>query len=286
MKLPWQKRTITAETVNAAIAQLAYSCKVYSISETGPTRSSNEDSIISFFPGYNQHTVFAMVADGMGGHNAGEVASKMACDVAKNFIAAHYPQANAKAMMEEMIQEMHTHIRRAADRETGLQGMGTTATALFIRGGNLYYSHVGDSRLYRYADHEMIQLTRDHTLVNEMIKDGKLTPEQAEHHDMKHVLMQALGTVDKIEPEVSDKNSFVRKGEYYILCSDGIHDALPEAEMKSLLSMQQPALAVEAIKAICYQRKARDNFSLIIVEITEGQPVESNGATREQNIME
>lgn len=288
MKLPWQKKSVLTEvnTTTATPSQPGYSCKVYSLSETGPTRSSNEDSIISFFPGYNQHTLFAMVADGMGGHNAGEVASSMACNTAKDYMLTHYLQSDAKAMMEEMMQEMHINIRRAAERDLGYQGMGTTGTALFIREGNLYYSHVGDSRLYQYANHEMVQLTRDHTLVNEMIKDGKLSKEQAEHHEMKHVLLQALGTVDKIEPEVSAANTVVHKGEYYVLCSDGIHDALSEGDLKGLLSMQQPALAVEAIKALCYQRKAKDNFSLIIVEITDEQPVTGNGATREQTIME
>lgn len=289
MKLPWQKKSaqpVAASNHAAIFSPQGYSCKVYSLSETGPTRNSNEDSIISFFPAYNQHILFAMVADGMGGHNAGEVASSMACTVAKEYISNHYQQQDATGMMEKMMQEMHTRIRQAAESDSGYRGMGTTATALFIRDGFLYFSHIGDSRLYRYANHEMMQLTTDHTFVNEMIKEGKLTKEQAEHHDMKHVLMQALGTVDSIEPQVSDKNSVAHKGEYYILCSDGIHDAVPEADLKNLLSMQQPSLAIEAIISLCYQRKARDNFSLILVEIADEQPLAGNGTTREQTILE
>jgi protein phosphatase len=288
MKFPWQKKSapIVTAGINNDAPQTGYSCKVYSLSETGPTRSSNEDSIISFFPGYNQQTVFAMVADGMGGHNAGEVASNMACTTAKEFILTHYLQSDANAMMEEMMQEMHTHIRKAADHDAGYQGMGTTATAVFIRDGYLYYSHVGDSRLYQFRENEMIQVTTDHTFVNEMIKEGKLSKEQAEHHEMKHVLMQALGTVDSIRPEVSVTASAVHKGEYYLLCSDGVHDAITFTELKNFMAMGQPALAMETIKAICYQRKAKDNFSLILVEITDEQPAATNGATREQTIME
>lgn len=288
MKFPWQKKSapIIADGISNHLPLQGYSCKVYSLSETGPTRDSNEDSIISFFPGDSQQTVFAMVADGMGGHNAGEVASSMACNSAKEFVLTHYLQSDANAMMEEMMQEIHTNIRKASDHDSGYQGMGTTATAIFIRDSYMYYSHVGDSRLYKYANSEMVQLTTDHTFVNAMIKEGKITPEQGEHHEMKHVLMQALGTVDKIEPEVSSTTSAVHTGEYYILCSDGVHDAISETELKSFLSMQQPSLAMETIKALCYQRKARDNFSLIIVEITDQQPVATNGATREQNSME
>jgi PPM family protein phosphatase len=288
MKFPWQKKAAHLVTagINNPIPQAGYSCNVYSLSETGPTRSSNEDSIVSFFPGYNQQTVFAMVADGMGGHNAGEVASSMACSTAKEFIGTHYLQSDANRMMEEMMQEMHLNIRRAADRDQGYQGMGTTGTALFIRDGYLYYSHVGDSRLYQFRENEMIRVTTDHTFVNDMIKEGKLTMEQAEHHEMKHVLMQALGTVDKINPEVSAAPSVVHKGDYYILCSDGVHDAIAQSELKDFMAMRQPALAIETIKALCYQRKAKDNFSLILVEITDEQPAVANGATREQTIME
>ncbi|MEJ0104703.1 MAG: protein phosphatase 2C domain-containing protein [Bacteroidota bacterium] len=289
MKFPWQKKSVPDNPVavnsNAPGNSYTYSCKVYGLSETGPTRGSNEDSVLFFYPGYNQQTLFALVADGMGGHNAGEVASNMACGSAKEFILTHYLQTDVKKMLEEMIQQMHQHIRTAAEENPAYNGMGTTATSVFIRDGYIYYVHVGDSRLYHFANNVLSQLSTDQTLVNDMVKDGKLTKEEAEHHDMKHVLMQALGTVENIKPEVSPAGSVIHKGEYYFLCSDGIHDAMSEEELQSLLSMKEPAFIMESIKALCYRRQARDNFSALLVEITEEQPAVNSVITREQNVM-
>jgi len=287
MKFPWQKKSVPDNPVvtNSNAPGNSYSCKVYSLSETGPTRSSNEDSVLFFYPGHNQQTLFAIVADGMGGHNAGEVASNMACGSAKEFILTHYLQTDVKKMLGEMIQQAHRHIRIAADENPAYQGMGTTATSVFIRDGSIHYVHVGDSRLYHFANNVLSRLSTDQTLVNEMIKDGKLTKEEAEHHEMKHVLMQALGTVENIAPEVSSTGSVIHRGEYYFLCSDGIHDAMSEQELQSLLSMKEPGFVMESIKALCYRRQARDNFSAILVEITDEQPAVNSMTTREQNVM-
>jgi serine/threonine protein phosphatase PrpC len=246
-----------------------YSCQVYSISETGPVRSSNEDSILFFYPGNNPQTLFALVADGMGGHNAGEVASKIACQSAKEFMLTHYLRADVKEVLAEMVKLLHRHIRVSAEENAAYHDMGTTATALFIRDGFMYYAHVGDSRLYYYANKELSQLTTDHTLVNQMIQEGKLTRQEAEYHPMKHVLMRALGIAEGVLPEISATASSIHKGEYYFLCSDGLVDAIPEQELKNLLSAQEPGFVMERIKAWCYRHHASDNFSAILVEITD-----------------
>jgi serine/threonine protein phosphatase PrpC len=270
MKFPWQKNGVPGDpAANSSNAPRGgYSCQVYSLSETGPARRSNEDSILFFFPRNNSQTLFALVADGMGGHNAGEVASHIACQSARGFILTHYLQADMKAVLEEMVQQMHKHIRVSAEGNAAYYGMGTTATALFIRDGYMYYAHVGDSRLYHYANNELSRLTTDHTLVNQLIKDGKLTEQEAEYHHMKHVLMQALGSADDIVPEISATASAIHKGEYYLLCTDGLYGAMPEQELKNLLAARNPGLVMESIKAWCYRYHASDNFSAILVEIT------------------
>lgn len=275
--------TMPATRLHTVIDNSGYSCKAFTISETGPTRSGNEDSIITVNPTGDAQTLFAMVADGMGGHNAGEVASSMACEVAGNFIRKQYQLADSRSMLEILVQQMHRGIRDAAAADNRLSGMGTTAVMLFIKEQQLHFAHVGDSRLYQYRNKELVQLTHDHTLVNQMVAEGKITAAEAQHHDMKNVLLQALGTVAQVTPELSEAVS-IQQGDRFFLCSDGIYDALTPADIGQLLAIQQPQLIMECINALCYQRHARDNFSAILVEVTAPDQVSDNPPTREQNI--
>ncbi|MBX3239516.1 MAG: serine/threonine-protein phosphatase [Chitinophagaceae bacterium] len=276
-----KKKTYHTTTQNLT---QTYGYKVYSFSETGPSRQNNEDAVIHFQPGdYSSHTLFAMVADGMGGHNAGEVASNLACTTARSVIEKEFTNNNAVGMLEQMFTRMHTAIREAADGDLLLQGMGTTATAIFIKHNHLHFGHVGDSRLYRFSGGELRQLTTDQTLMNKMIKEGKLKPGDPSAGEIKHILLQALGTVATLHPEIS-KQYFVQKEDYYLLCSDGLYDVLSDREIASLLSMYHPELALECIKGLCYRRMGSDNFSVILVEITDRQ-VKTDFVTKEQNVM-
>lgn len=281
MRFPWQKK-INNPRLNGI--GTAISCNIYCLTETGPSRSSNEDSIVYFSPGKNKDAWFAMVADGMGGHNAGEVASRMACDSARTYVEQEHNQQEATKMLKGLIDVMNHNIRATAANYPACNGMGTTSTAVFIRGDTLSLAHVGDSRLYCFSNNELVQCTTDQTLVTQMIKEGKVKPEEAENHELKHVLMQALGTADQINPQISGPLP-VHIGDYYFLCSDGIYDMLSHTELAALFSMHQPVFAIECIKALCYERVARDNFSALLIAIDAKQEVVSNRATKEQNIM-
>ncbi len=224
-----------------------------------------------------------MVADGMGGHNAGEVASDIACSVAREFIPERFRQADSLSMLETMVQQMHLTIREAARKDPALEGMGTTIAALFIHDQKLAYTHVGDSRLYRYAEGQLQLLTHDHTLVNQMVEEGKITKEEAGRHNMRNVLLQALGTVEKVSPGLPAQPLPVSKGEKLLLCSDGVYDVLTAAELEQLLSLSQPDFALECIRTLCYQRQASDNFSVIIVTVEEAS-IQNNLETKEQTV--
>ncbi|MBX2923308.1 MAG: serine/threonine-protein phosphatase [Chitinophagaceae bacterium] len=284
MKFPWKKKTGPVSNNGAVASHRQYAYRVYGFSETGPTRSSNEDSIIYFFPGNAKQTLFAMVADGMGGHNAGEVASHIACQVADEFVIQEYQHSDPAFMLESLLHAMHYAIRNTADNNDAYKGMGTTATMVFIQDEHFVFGHVGDSRLYHLHNNTLRQLTTDQTLVNQMVAEGKIEPCEAATHDMKHVLLQALGTVDKIEPEISAARA-VQSGEYYFLCSDGIYDVLDHNELQSLFAMRQPVLIMECIKALCYRRNASDNVSALLIEIADNAGVTNNTVTREQNTM-
>ncbi len=279
----WKKKHTRLNSVTA-VADEQYGYRVYGLCETGPARSNNEDAILYFQPEhYNGDTLFAMVADGMGGHNAGEIASSIATNTAKSFIQAAHSGNDPGGMLKDLFVNMHHSISASAADNPDWQGMGTTATAVFIRKNKLFYGHVGDSRLYRYADGILMQLTTDQTLVTQMIKEGKLRPDETAAGEMKHLLLQALGTVPAIEPEIS-KSIFIRKGDYFFLCSDGIYDVLTDTEIKALLSLRHPAFTIECIKSLCYERMGRDNFSVVLIEVTDKQ-VQPDLITKEQNIM-
>lgn len=284
MKFPWQKKANSAPLNGTAIRNQSYTYKVYSFSETGPTRGSNEDNITYFFRGNTKQTLFAMVADGMGGHNAGEVASHIACQVAEELLSEEYLKTDLRSMLNGLIHSMHHAIKSAANTNEAYSGMGTTATTLLIQADHFAFGHVGDSRLYRFHHHVLEQLTTDQTLVNQMVAQGKIEAHEAHTHDMKHVLLQALGTVDIIEPEVSQEY-LLENGDYYFLCSDGVYDVLSNEELQSLLAMRQPALAMESIKALCYGRNAKDNVSALLVEVIPFIAATNNSVTREQNAM-
>lgn len=256
--------------------------KVQAISETGPSRQDNEDNLLYFFPAAGSQTLFAMVADGMGGHNAGEVASSLACETAKSYISRQYTLANTAAMLEILMQQMHQQIRNAAQENSQYAGMGTTAVTLFLNEQQAYFASVGDSRIYHYTSGTLQQLTTDQTLVNQMISEGKITREEGLHHEMKHVLLQALGTVVQVKPEVSSNGLPLQAGDKFFLCSDGIYDMLTDEELSQLIGLPSLSLAMESIKALCMQRRARDNFSAILLEVVAYS--ETNLETKEQNV--
>jgi protein phosphatase len=285
MKFLWKKNSdkpISSNQNNEG-GRKPYACHVYTMSETGPTRGSNEDSVTYSYPEAHFRNFFGMVADGMGGHQAGEIASSIACETAHEYMRSHAREGDISSILENCIQALQVAILQAAERNPKYSGMGTTATMIFIHEGHMYYGHIGDSRLYHFRNNRLLQCTSDNTLVNEMVKEGKITEAEAANHGMKHVLTQALGTVKEIRPEVSEKGVPIENGDIFFLCSDGIYDVLQPSEIEKLLQMSSSEFAMECIKALCIQRKASDNFSCILVEIRNENV--SVPVTKEQNIM-
>lgn len=269
------------ESVNAK-KQLRYEC--YSISETGPTRSGNEDSILCFHPDRQRNNVFAMVADGMGGHLAGEVASRLACEFAAAFIQTHYDKSDTNNTLISLVKQAHLTIADTANKNTQYRGMGTTATLLFIHQKQMYFAHAGDSRLYVLRNGRLQQLTTDHTLVNQWLKEGKITAAEAINHQNKNVITQALGTVQEIHPETGPEDFVVQNNDRYFLCSDGIYDVLTDAELEDLIKMRNPKMTMDCIRLLCTDRVAADNFSAILVTVTEKEMAAAAGITKEQNV--
>jgi protein phosphatase len=259
-------------------------CRAALLSETGPTRSANEDAAVTFYPYDNYESVFAMVADGMGGHNAGEVASSMACQAAKRIVRTTGSKLNSQLLVE-VTKKANEEIYHTAQSNPEYSGMGTTSVMLLIDQNKLYHAHVGDSRLYRLRQRSIHQLTEDHTLVNQMVQNGEITDEQAEGHSMKNVITRALGTLAEVEPDVNNAGIDVLPGDRYLLCSDGLYEVLSSQDLQSLLQLDDLDLLMDCLRSLGTTRKCSDNFSAIIIDVLHDDLSLSPSITKEQNVL-
>ena len=237
--------------------------------DKGCVREINEDSGRMVRPAdprlLAEKGTLVVVADGMGGHSAGEVASQMAADVVSRVY--YETRAEPSAALRRAVEEANRQIHEAAAADESKHGMGTTCTALALCGGRAYAAHVGDSRLYMLRAGQLYQLSEDHSAVNEMVKLGIITKEQARTHEDKNVILRALGTTPEVEVSVLDPFA-VREGDRYLLCSDGLHDLVLEDEIASILSETQDIHAAgERLIALAKERGGHDNITVGIIAI-------------------
>ena len=236
--------------------------------DKGCVREINEDSGRMVRPAdpslLAQKGTLVVVADGMGGHSAGEVASQLAADVVSRvyYETREEPGRALRHAVEEANRRIH-----AAAADESKHGMGTTCTALALCAGRAYAAHVGDSRLYMLRDRTLYQLSEDHSAVNEMVKLGIITKEQARTHEDKNVILRALGTTPEVEVSVLEPFP-AREGDRYLLCSDGLHDLVLENEIASVLSETEDIHAAgERLIALAKERGGHDNITVGIIAI-------------------
>lgn len=231
-------------------------------------RPLNEDSFIADA----ERRIFA-VADGVGGAQAGEVASQTAVEVLDEAFKHHDDSSDVEDLMELAIQRANSSIHRMAQEHPKLQMMATTIVALQLDGNKATIGHVGDSRLYRLTpDGNLHRETRDHSVVEEEVRAGRMTPAQAAHHPSRNVISRALGAEEGVEVDM--KTIEVADGTSFLLCSDGITRHLPDDELGHLLSRDQtPDQICEEMKRLCYERGAEDNLTAVIVRLGDRQAV-------------
>jgi serine/threonine protein phosphatase PrpC len=224
--------------------------------DTGRHRRGNEDS------SYARAPVFAL-ADGMGGAAAGEVASRIAIEA---FEAGLPAGGNAEERLAVVVQRANREIYDRAQGDQRLDGMGTTLTAVLLDSDNVALAHVGDSRAYRLRGGELTRLTEDHSLVEELIKDGKLTEEEAFEHPQRSIITRALGQEPIVEVDTFSYPA--RAGDVIMLCSDGLTDMLPEPRVAEVL-LSAPNLPVAAQRLIdeANQAGGRDNITVVLFRI-------------------
>lgn len=232
------------------------------LSDVGRTRERNEDSY------YAGEYVFA-VADGLGGHNAGDVASRLAVEPLAAFdrSVAGTPDDRIAEALERAVDAANRAVYQRAQDDAKVRGMGTTLTAVAISNGSAHLAHVGDSRCYLIRGGEITQLSSDHTLVARMVAEGKLTPEQAETHPQRSILTRALGAEPEIDVDTLEIQ--LTPGDRLILCSDGLSSVIGDDQILATLS-DSKALK-EACKRLIDAANARggpDNITVVVVEVT------------------
>lgn len=248
----------------------AFTIEAASVTDRGLSekRPENEDSMLSD----PAHRVFA-VADGVGGAQAGEVASQTAIEVLQEAFANQHDGEDVEDLMEIAIQRANDSIYRMSREQPRFAMMATTIVALHLDGLRATVGHVGDSRLYRLApDGRLSRETDDHSLVEEEMRAGRLTPEQAASHPNRNVISRALGAEASVEV---DMRSFeVERGTIFLLCSDGITRHVPDEELSTVLRNARTLdAACEELKRRCFERGAEDNLTAVVVRVGgEGAP--------------
>ena len=230
-------------------------------SDMGMERTNNEDSAIADV----ELGVF-IVCDGMGGHAAGEVASRVAADALVASMRARPRPARARDEAEGLLQAVfdanEAVVREAMER--GTHGMGTTLSAVCLRKRTAVIANVGDSRVYLISRKGISQLTTDHTLVMQMVDRGVITLEQSRTHPEKHVLTMAIGTPGLLEPQLL--HAKVPAGGRLLLCSDGLHDLLPDDEIEERAKNGDLDTAVRLLVERANERGGFDNVTVLLIE--------------------
>jgi len=227
-------------------------------SDTGRQRRANEDSFFARAPLF-------VVADGMGGAQAGEVASRLA---AETFARGLPDEGTAEQRLEARVRAANSRIHEVSQGDRALNGMGTTITAAYLDGDELSLAHVGDSRAYLLRDGELTRLTRDHTLVEELVRRGELTEQEAAEHPQRSIITRALGPEPDIDVDLHTHR--VHAGDVLLLCSDGLTGMIGEDEVEQIL--ERAANLRDAGRALvdaANEAGGRDNITVVLFRVDE-----------------
>ncbi len=231
----------------------------YAVTDTGRQRRANEDSLLARSPLF-------VVADGMGGAQAGEVASRIAVESFQPGVAGARPELELAALAHSA----NARIYELSHANAAQAGMGTTLTAVYVGEHEVAIAHVGDSRAYCLRDGVLLRLTDDHSLVDELLRQGQLTPEEAVEHPQRSVITRALGPEGTVD--VDTRSVHARTGDVYLLCSDGLTTMLSEDEIAALLRQHAPLRdAGEALVAAANAAGGRDNITVVLLRLDEVQ---------------
>lgn len=245
-------------------------------SDKGRLRKANED----FFAcqKINGDEYLFVVADGMGGHQAGDVASKLGTETFVNrYIELRETNTPIPEALRESISRANEEILEKATADLKKRGMGTTFSAVVLTDMKAHIVHVGDSRIYITRDNEIVRLTTDHTFVEKMVEEGRLTQEEARDHPQKNILYMSLGARQSFIPELSESFN-LKKGDILVLCSDGLNNMVTDAQIKDYVTNHPPQKAVEKLIKLANENGGVDNITLLVI-LVDGYKIKSTEKT-------
>lgn len=245
---------------------------VAALSVVGQVRQNNEDSYGRFEPENPQELRekgrLFVVADGMGGHRGGAIASDLAVRSIRQFYYSSNDTDRPRTLKKALLYA-NDKIYEHSLTDDNLTGMGTTCTAVLIHEGNAYFAHVGDSRAYILRGGILEQVTRDHSLVGEMVRSGMITDEDARNHPRRNVITRSLGVNNEITTDTPRSPFSLARGDVILLCSDGLTSLVPDEEISAVLASSGAGKACQTLVDTANGRGGKDNITVVVIEVIE-----------------
>ena len=241
-----------------------------SLTDVGLLRENNEDSLLYWEPesdaDFRRKGRLAIVADGMGGYEGGQEASRIAVETVRHIYDRDF-DGDPQHTLLNAFQAAHDAIQRHALEHPQFYGMGTTCTALSIIDQQLWFAHVGDSRLYLVRPDSITRLTRDHSYVGRLVENGIVRSEDAESHPQRHILTAALGSGREVIPHVPDQPVSLSDGDTLILCTDGLWSVVTEQEIAHSARANSPTDTCQQLVRSALERGGPDNITIIVLRV-------------------
>jgi serine/threonine protein phosphatase PrpC len=263
LELEWEKLAERAKAIHPVV-------KMAARTDLGRVRENNEDKF-DFFEPEDPETLakkgsLYAVADGMGGHAAGQIASEMAL---RTLIKSYYadPSPDVAGSLMRAVFEANSLIYDAAQMIVERSGMGTTLTAVAVRGDSAYIIQVGDSRAYLVRGGRIRQVTEDHSWVAEQVRRGAMAPEEAQYSPFRNVITRSLGNMPTVEPDILAED--IKPGDVFVLCSDGLSGNLTETDIRDIVTGKAPSQAAMELVDTANERGGNDNITTVIVAIKD-----------------
>lgn len=240
--------------------------KAIGYSDVGMVRHSNQDAFV--IGELSDNATFAVVCDGMGGANGGNVASQMAVDNLSASLKSGYrpnmSEASIKNLINSAVSSANIRVFDKAKENKELSGMGTTVVVVLILENTAYIAHAGDSRAYKFSENNLEQITRDHSIVQNMIEDGKLTVEEARFHPRKNVITRALGVEENVKVEFTVVDLI--KGDKLLICTDGLSNYVSAEDIADLLSKEGIENIAKTLVDVANSNGGGDNITAVVID--------------------
>lgn len=241
------------------------------LTDVGRQRANNEDSYLYWEPDSDEDFRLkgrlAIVADGMGGYEGGQEASRLAVETVRSVYDNAF-SGNPQDTLIRAMEAAHQNIQRFAQEHPQFYGMGTTCTSLAIVDRQLSFAHVGDSRLYLIRHDSITRLTRDHSYVGRLVETGLVRSEDAESHPQRHILTAALGSGRDVTPHIPEQPVLLEEGDILLLCTDGLWGVVGDPDLARIVQANPPAEACQELVTMALDRGGPDNITVLVLRVS------------------